>query len=221
MDSLRARAKTSTETRLFLIRHGESDAQVNGYLSRHGACKGLSDLGREQARALRDRLMATGELGVVDAAYTSLLSRAIETSEIVGPALGDAQPEQECAWCEIHAGEAEGLAWEAFRERYPVIGDPADPFRSRAPGAESWAEFYVRAGARLRRIADDHPGERVVVVCHGGIIGASFVALGDVPLRTATALTHETVNTSLTEWRHTGKSWRLVRYNDPAHLATA
>jgi broad specificity phosphatase PhoE len=208
-----------TETRLVLIRHGESDAQVNGYLSGHDACKGLSERGREQAAALRDRLVASGELGVVDFAYTSLLPRAIETSEIIASALGNAKPEQECAWCEIHAGDAEGLTWEEFRERYPVKGDPADPFRTRAPGAESWAEFYVRAGARLRRIANEHPGERVVVICHGGIIGASFVALGDVPIRNALALTHETVNTSLTEWRFTGSDWRLVRYNDAAHLA--
>jgi broad specificity phosphatase PhoE len=211
---------TSPETRLVLIRHGESDAQVNGYLSGHDACKGLSDLGREQAAALRDRLVTTGELGVVDTAYTSVLARAIETSEIIAPALGDAKPSQECAWCEIHAGEAEGLTWEVFRERYPVIGDVNDPFRSGAPGMESWAEFYVRAGARLRRVAHDHPGERVVVIAHGGIIGASFVALGDVPIGSATALTHETANASITEWRFTGKRWRLARYNDAAHLAS-
>jgi hypothetical protein len=26
-------------------------------------------------------------------------------------------------------------------------------------------------------------------------------------------------NTSITEWHHTGSRWRLVRYNDVAHLA--
>jgi broad specificity phosphatase PhoE len=210
---------STAETRLVLIRHGESDAQVNGYLSGHTACRGLSDRGREQAAALRDRLVATGELGVVDAAYTSVLQRAIETSEIIAPALGDTRPEQECAWCEIHAGDAEGLTWDAYLERFPEVGDVHDPFRRRAPGAESWAEFYVRAGARLRRVARDHPGQRVVVICHGGIIGASFVALGDVPIASVSFVTRETVNTSLTEWRFTGERWRLVRYNDAAHLA--
>ncbi|MGZ4804694.1 MAG: histidine phosphatase family protein [Acidimicrobiia bacterium] len=211
---------TAPETRLLLIRHGESDAQARGYLSGHDACGGLSDTGREQVETLRDRLIATGELGEVDAVYTSILARAIETTEILAPALGEAEPRQECAWCEIHPGEAEGLTWTEFRERFPVAGDLADPYRQRAPGAETWAEFYVRAGTRLRRIADDHPGERVVVVYHGGIIGASFVALGELPLQHGHALTHETVNTSLTEWRHTGSEWRLVRYNDASHLAS-
>ena len=206
------------DTRLVLIRHGESDAQVNGYLSGHDACQGLSDLGRTQVAALRDRLISTGELSDTHRVYTSLLRRAVETTEIISPALDGLVPEQECAWCEIHAGEAEGLTWEEFRERYPHAWS-TDPYLARAPGAETWAEFYVRAGARLRRVADDHPGEQIVVVCHGGIIGASFVALGDVPIQRATALTHETTNSSITEWRHTGSDWRLVRYNDAAHLA--
>jgi probable phosphoglycerate mutase len=210
---------TQPDTRLVLIRHGESVAQVEGFLSGHTACRGLSETGREQVTALRDRLTATGELGRVDVVFTSLLERAIESTAILAPALGEAEPQQECDWCEIHAGEAEGLTWEEFRERWPVVGELTDPFRVRAPGAETWAQFYVRAGARLRRIADEHPGQRVVVVCHGGIIGASFIALGDLPIGSGIPLTHETVNASITEWRHTGHDWRLVRYNDAAHLA--
>lgn len=207
------------DTRLVLVRHGESVAQVEGFLSGHDTCRGLSDAGRAQVAALRDRLTASGELGEVDAVYTSILPRTIETAAILGPALGAATPQAECDWCEIHGGEAEGLTWPEIQERFPLQGDPADPFRPRMPGAETWAEFFVRAGARLRRVADEHPGERVVVVCHGGIIGASFIALGDLPIKTALALTHESINTSMTEWRWTGKHWRLVRFNDAAHVA--
>lgn len=206
------------ETRLVLIRHGESVAQVEGFMSGHDTCRGLSPLGRAQAEALRDRLRDTGELGDVDAVYTSILPRTIETAEIIAPALGAPSPTQECDWCEIHAGEAEGLQWDVFRERY-LVDDTYDPFRQIIPGAETWAEFSVRAGARLRRVAAEHPGERVVVVCHGGIIGASFVALADLSFSGVRALTQDTVNTSLTEWRHAGDGWRLVRYNDAAHLA--
>ena len=209
------------DTRLVLIRHGESVAQVEGFLSGHDTCRGLSPAGRAQATALRDRLHSTGELREVDALFTSILPRTIETAEIIAPAFGEISPREECEWCEIHAGEAEGMSWDTFHERFPAIDDPHDPFRQRIPGAETWAEFYVRAGTRLRRVADEHRGERVVVVCHGGIIGASFVALGDLPIGSGNALTHETVNTSLTEWRFSDGEWRLVRYNDAAHLASA
>jgi probable phosphoglycerate mutase len=209
---------TSDETRLVLIRHGESRAQAEGFLSGHETCTGLSDLGRTQAAALRDRLLHTNELGDVRSVFTSVLPRAIETAEIIGGALGEIRPTQECDWCEIHPGEAEGLTWEQFRERYATESWLANPFQRRMPGAETWAEFYVRAGARLRRVADEHPGEKVVVVCHGGIIGASFVALADIGMRHAGRLMAECVNTSLTEWRCRDGEWRLVKYNDAAHL---
>jgi probable phosphoglycerate mutase len=211
---------TSPETRLVLIRHGESDAQDKGYVSGHDACGGLSDRGRTQAAALRDRLVATGELGTVDVVYTSILERAIETAAILEPVLGGIAPERECDWCEIHPGEAEGLTWPEYHEKYPWAGDASNPFMRRAPGSESWAEFYVRAGGRLRRIADEHPGQEVVVVCHGGIIGASFIALGNLPIRDGNAFTHGTTNTSLTEWTTDGGDWRLARFNDAAHLLT-
>ena len=38
---------------------------------------------------LRDRLARTGELPEVDALYASHLARAIETAEVIAPALGD------------------------------------------------------------------------------------------------------------------------------------
>lgn len=211
--------EATEETRLFIIRHGESQAQAQGFLSGHDTCTGLSDLGRRQAEALRDRLVASGELLGVDAVYTSILPRAIETAAIIAPGLGGVEAEQECAWCEIHAGEGEGLTWEQFREKYPDTGNVANPFKQRMPGAESWAEFYVRAGARLTRVAQDHPGQRVVVAGHGGIVGASFVALGGLSIQGTAALTMETINTSITEWRHRDGRWTLVRYNDAAHLA--
>lgn len=211
----------SPNTRLVIIRHGESEAQLRQIISGHDTCTGLSDLGRSQAELLRDRLVRTGELGAVGAVFTSILPRAIETAAIIGPALGGVAAAQECDWCEIHAGEGEGLAWDEYRSGQAVVGDPNDPFHRHMPKSETWAEFFVRAGARLRRVAHEHEGQRVVVVAHGGIIGASFMALGERPVNESVVIAHETTNTSLTEWRWTGRHWRLARYNDSAHLAAA
>jgi len=207
-----------TDTRLTLTRHGESVAQAEQFLSGHDTCRGLSARGRGQAAALRDRLATTNELGSPDAVFTSVLPRAIETAQILNPVLGGAAPVEECDWCEIHAGDAEGMPWSEFERRYAPDRRDRDPYARRAPGSETWAEFFVRAGARLQRVAAEHPGERVVVVCHGGIVGASFVALGNASIDDGVTLTHETRNASLTEWRHSGRGWRLVRYNDAAHI---
>ena len=183
----------------------------------HDKCAGLSDLGRQQVAALGDRLAGSSGFGDVGAVYTSLARRAIETRELLAEVIHGATC-PECGWCESHPGEAEGLPWEEFNQRFPRRSNLSDPFERRIPGGESWVEFYARAGERLRRIAHDHPGEQIVVITHGGIVGASFVALGDVPVGKSFAFTAETKNTSITEWRHSDGEWRLVRYNDAAHL---
>jgi probable phosphoglycerate mutase len=206
-------------TRLFLIRHGESVAQVEGFLSGHDTCRGLSDLGRRQAQALHDRLARSGEI-TADVVLTSILPRAIETASIIGPAIGGGDALQDCDLCEIHAGEAEGLTWAEFGEAYP--GYTWGPDKAHAPGAESWNVFGVRVARALRRYAEEHADKTIVAAVHGGVIEQSFFAFlgegADVPLA-------HLVNTSITEWvfqpnpfRGGEPRWHLVRFNDHAHL---
>ena len=54
----------TSETRVVVIRHGQSRAQESEILSGHDTCTGLTGLGRRQVGALRDRLTTTHELGV-------------------------------------------------------------------------------------------------------------------------------------------------------------
>ena len=76
-------------TRFVLVRHGESVATVNRFIGGFRTCTGLSDLGRQQAERLRDRLARTGEVAG-DRLYASNFARARETAEIIAPALGRA-----------------------------------------------------------------------------------------------------------------------------------
>lgn len=208
------------ETHLVLIRHGHSVAQAEGRVPSHLNCRGLSELGHQQVTALGDRLARSRELSNVGAVLTSVSRRAIETAELLA-AVSPKPSDPECGWCESHPGEAEGILRSEFDMRFPRRDKVSGPFEKRIPGGESWAEFYARAGERLRRVAADHSDERVVVLTHGGIIGASFVALGDTPIGRAAALTHEVRNASITEWRYRDDEWRLLRFNDAAHLQSA
>jgi probable phosphoglycerate mutase len=218
-------AAVETTTRIVLVRHGEPRAQVDQLVTGHATCRGLSELGRRQAEALRDRLAATGELGRVDALYTSLMTRAIETAEIIRPALGgetgatgdEVEVVRDCGWCEIHPGVAEGLSWTELRERHPVDGDPDDPDRPRVEGAETWAAVYRRVGEGLERLVDEHRGQTVVVVAHGGVVGASLVALGEAPAEDGVRVIRSVTNASTTEWHHshgTEQEWRMIRFNE-------
>src|SRR5215218_4057333 len=101
----------SEGTRIVLVRHGESLAQELGFLGGHRGCQGLSARGRVQAGALRDRLAATGELADASALYASEMLRAIETAEIIRPALGELDVISDCDFCEGHPGDADGMRW--------------------------------------------------------------------------------------------------------------
>jgi probable phosphoglycerate mutase len=228
--SASADAPPPDPTRLVLIRHGESRSTVDRVVGGHEGCAGLTDRGVLQAKALYERLARTGELAGASVLLTSVLPRAIQTAEIIAPALGGLTAEQRCELCEIHPGEGDGLTWEEFTTRYRpeglATGNAYAPF---APGSESWGGFFVRVGEALLRAAADHPGQTVVVVCHGGVIEGSFAALGALPLRRPFDVRIE--NTSLTEWSfhpaegdlgnagHRLARWRLDRFNDTAHLA--
>ena len=209
-------------TRLVLVRHGEAQCHVDQVVGGTRGCTGLSDLGRRQAEALRERLARTGELAGADVLYASTLPRAVETGEAIADVVGASTVKQDEDLCELHPGEADGITWEEFRERYTYPGTGSDMYRPMAPGAESWAVFSARVGAALARLAADHEGQTVVVACHGGVIECSLRALGELPLAPRFLVRIE--NTSITEWERPAQSageprWTLVRFNDAAHLA--
>lgn len=209
-----------TVTRLVLVRHGESMATVDQVVGGHEGCTGLSPVGRRQAEALRDRLAATGEV-VADALLASVLPRAVETAEIVAPALGGLPVRQDCDLCELHPGESDGLTWEEYGRRYDV-DMAADPQAPVAPGGESLADFHARVSKALLRVADEHAGRTVVVVCHGGVVAASFATFFELPLDRAMPAQVRVANTALTEWaRWDDGPWQLLRHNDTAHLTDA
>jgi probable phosphoglycerate mutase len=207
-------------TRIVLVRHGESACNERRVVGGHAGCTGLAELGVRQAEALRDRLARTGELGEVAALYSSVLRRAVETAEVLSPALGGLAVIADCGFCELHPGEADGMRWEDYDARYGAIDWAEDPDRPMAPGGESWTSFQARVEARLARLVACHEGETVVVACHGGVISASLRSFLGIPRRDR-SVSFEPRNTSITEWVRADGTWKLARYNDVAHLAQA
>jgi broad specificity phosphatase PhoE len=219
---------SATATRLVLIRHGEAVCNVSGVCGGPIGCGGLTGLGRQQVGALRDRLMLTGELAGAGALYASVLPRAIQTAELVAPALagvdsdGRRRPslsiETECLLCELHPGEADGLTWAQFTEQFGVLDWDADPDRPIAPGGESWRGFVNRVAGALDTIVARHVGQLVVIAGHAGVIEASLLA--KMPVAgglTGARMQLRTQHASMTTWEIEGGRWRLLGYNDAAH----
>jgi probable phosphoglycerate mutase len=204
-------------TRLVIVRHGEAVSNAEDRVGGHLGCRGLTERGRLQVRALADRLERTGELETAVALYSSVLRRAVETAEILLPALGEVSYEARCALCERHPGEADGLTWSEFDDRYGRLLPGEEPDRPLSPGGESWLELLDRAEEALYEVAQAHPGGLVVVSSHGGVIEASLIRFLGLPSNGSLVRLFPD-NASMTEWAFTGARWWLVRFNDAAHL---
>ena len=206
--------------RLILVRHGEAYAGFHGPIAGPVGCAGLTPHGRRQAEALREHLAASPLLSA-DVLLASILPRAIETARIIAPGLGLEISGLDCDLCEFHTGEADGLDWSDYNERYGSFDMEAEPDRPFAPGGESWNGFHERVSRTLERFAREHAGETVVAVCHAGVIIASMrLLLGIADPATSAHL--RPTNTGLTEWGHERSEdrWLLRYYNDAGHLVS-
>ncbi|HEX4867267.1 MAG TPA: histidine phosphatase family protein, partial [Acidimicrobiales bacterium] len=115
-------------------------------------CTGLTDLGRRQAEALRDHLATSGRIRA-DRLLVSVIPRAVETAQIIAPALGLEIAGHECDLCEVHTGTADGMAWEEYELRHGSFDMEGEPDRVFAPEGDSWNSFHERVQHLLERLA--------------------------------------------------------------------
>lgn len=155
---------------LLLARHGQTDDNLEPIRVQGFTDTPLNDVGRRQAHELADRV---AEMGMTVAAlWTSDLSRAAETAEIVGRRIG-LTPRPDPRLREGDRGEWEGRRFVDIQREDP--GGYAAWRRAgpdfRFPGGESLQEHSDRVAAALRDIHE--AGELpALVVCHRGSIRA-------------------------------------------------
>jgi probable phosphoglycerate mutase len=217
-------ARSTGATRIVLVRHGEAVCNTRGVVGGVKGCTGLTDLGRRQVSALTARLELTGELADADALYASVLPRAIETAEILRPALGHGIGGivQECDLCELHPGDCDAMAWQEVIDTFGVPEWDIDPDQLIAPGGESWSVFVRRASMAVRHLAEAHPGELVVAAVHAGVIESTMIAFLEISPSVYRRGWVRVVHASLTEWEWVPKEsrWILIRFNDACGVPT-
>lgn len=152
--------------RIIVARHGDTEYEVPEMGVAGGS---LTTLGRAQARELGERLRPEKVAGVV----CSELSRAVQTAEIAAAALGLPVTVRERLQ-EFAAGDYLGQMFDPvfFGE---VLGSwlkgDLDPG---VPGGETGHQVADRVISVLDDVADQHRGETVLVVSHGGVILVLF-----------------------------------------------
>lgn len=153
-------------SRLFLVRHGNTELNSAERYWGSSDVK-LGEDGIRQADCLRRRLADEK----IDAVYSSNLSRAAQTAEII--ANGHRRDVITCAELrEINFGELEGLTFSEISQRYPEI---ARMWIERSPGlkypgGESVSELSERVSQFLERLKKHTPEQTILIVAHAGVL---------------------------------------------------
>ena len=196
-----------------VIRHGETAANVNCVIQGQSDVP-LSPAGEKQALLLGRRWRGRR----FDAVYSSDLSRALRTAELV---TGGAEIVPTPELREMDLGAWVGRTTAEIAEKF---ADEWRAFRSatldcRATGGETRRELLERTTRFFRNAAAKHPGQNVLVVTHGGVLRVFFLMLMGGSLNEG-ALLPSTGNTGISTVRYDPDTdrWRLITWNDTAHL---
>jgi broad specificity phosphatase PhoE len=147
--------------RLLVARHGQSEWNAVG------RWQGQADVPLSRA-GLRQAAAAGLSLGTFAAIWSSDLERASMTAAIIGEILGLGPVVIDARLRETHVGPWEGLTHREVEEGWP--GFLAEG--KRPDGFEDYDDAARRMIDAFCDIAEQHPGEEVLVVSHGGAIRA-------------------------------------------------
>ena len=202
---------------LLLVRHGQSTANAKGIWQGQLDFP-LSEKGRAQASLAGHGLSGEPFEGL----YSSPLSRAFETAEIIRDRAGfegEVVPVEGLS--ERNGGILEGHTWAEQEQRNPELAKKflAIPEEDRwaLVGAETDEEVIARFEEALSSIRALHPGGgRIVVVSHGGVMRAFLRELFSPEVLPGA---QRAANASITrlQWGEMGP--RLLEVASTAHLA--
>ena len=154
-------------TRVLLVRHGESEWNAAGRWQGWADTE-LTGLGILQAGDAAERLRSAGITTVV----ASDLRRTQHTAEIIAARLGLSPVHADPALREFDVGDWSGLTRPEIEARWP---GQLDAWREGklacTPGGEPRDHFVDRVLGAVRGVAHRFPGQTILAVTHGGVIG--------------------------------------------------
>ena len=155
------------ECNFVIVRHGQTTANAAQIIQGQQDWP-LNEQGKAQALAVAEAL--AGEDFAV--AYSSDLSRAMDTARAIAskhPGL-NVTPEPDLReWC---FGTWEGLPIAELAPKLVLLRD--ENLALRPPGGETCLDLRKRVADCLLRLAQEHLGQTVLVVSHGGAIAQMF-----------------------------------------------
>lgn len=164
LSTICATEKGAIINRIFLCRHGETEANAKGLLQGSGINLNLNSTGKEQAKALREHV----KFEKVDIIVSSKLARARETADIVAEGHPDAKRLEVEELAEISWGEWEGITSPKLPD---LLNDwNMGNYSSKAPIGESPIEVERRAVPALYDCILKNRGMNILFVVHGRLL---------------------------------------------------
>lgn len=201
-------------TELILVRHGET------VWNRQGRFQGqqnsaLTPEGTAQAAAIAAHLARKQ----IHALYTSDSGRALETAAPIAAATG-LTVIPEAGLRERNLGALEGLTRAEVEARHPeayaryMARDPDYGL----PGGESLCQLEERGRSVLAMLAARHPGQRLAVVSHGGLLTTFVRAIMGVPLSVSIHFLLRNGSISWIAHKGTPDGWVVLSIGEVEHL---
>lgn len=197
---------------VLLIRHGET-AWNRKKLFRGYHDIALNENGRAQGRDLGKALAARA----VAAAYSSPLSRSLETAKIALKRR-KIEPVVHPGLMDINYGEWTGLEESVVAGKWPEIYARwrAEPHKVRPPGGDSLNEIYDKAFGALRWIEERHEGETIAVFAHRVVNKLLILGMLSLGLERFNFIRQD--NGCINEFQRVEAGYIVVRLNDTSHI---
>ena len=201
-----------TPKKIVLLRHGQTDFNLNGIVQGSGVDSLLNENGQRQADAF---FRAYRDYGF-DALYTSALKRTHQTVQrfieagLPWEALKDLN--------EISWGKHEGQPITPEEDKYYQwmlrqwqLGDTSHKIE----GGESPDEVAARL-ERALNLLKNSSAQKILVCMHGRAIRVMLCLMLNYPLKSMDVFEHK--NTCVYELQFTGTMFHVLKHNDVEHL---
>ncbi|NEQ50517.1 MAG: histidine phosphatase family protein [Leptolyngbya sp. SIO3F4] len=213
----------ATYLKLLLIRHGESQGNIEGRLEGQMSTP-LSPKGVWQARQMATYLQGQSQPTCL---YSSPLQRALQTAQHLEAVVG-CSVQIDADLQELHQGIFQGLTWSEASDRYPQLCSQLSTNLDYQPipDGETPKIAYQRALTWYISLWQRHsPGDWVWHVTHGGFMQYLMqVILGcdrtwQIPIRHTALFEFWLLKPQVSkDNQHNPEYWKILKFNETPHL---
>lgn len=199
----------------FIVRHGVTEENLN-YTLIGRTDTPLHSIGRIQAQCLAEKLNSIN----FDAIYTSPLTRAVETADIILSSQKNGTTRRISALREIDLGIVDGVssftAYEQYKDLIDIALDPhVDDYKF--PFGESRNHALRRFRRFLKALSSVHQNGKVCIITHGGIIGLWLAHLKGFPL--GHFRNYQPQHASISHIALSPTEVHIINWNNTSHLS--